>query len=231
MNRKINLFVPLILIFNLSFGQENTDYLKAFSDTIQTHMDVYQCDSLIQANALNPDFVILDVRTPEQHFPDHLEGAILRDYLDPIFNLMINALPRHKFYIIHCRSGGKSANTFNMMKGLDFTRIVNMLGGINAWKSVGFPTTSEFAPLLMAVSDTIIDNDTIPLGAIDTRGQMGIDKEQISIFDSRGFQVYQKESETSEGIMRIDLSSIPPGTYILRIKTFKKADALKFVKY
>jgi len=154
----------LSIVSNLIFAHS--------SDTLLVHFTVNQCDSLIQANVNNPDFVVLDVRRPTEHNPEHLTGAINRDYYASDFDDQIDQLPRHKLYIIYCRSGGRSGNTFNLMNTMNFINVVNMLGGINAWKSEGLPVTSDFAPLLMAVSDTIITSDTIFIGNTDTMNLM-----------------------------------------------------------
>ncbi len=138
------------------------------ADSIQANFNVYRCDSLVQANALNPDFVIMDVRTPGEYIPDHLEGAINRNYYDADFSSQIDLLPRNKMYLIHCQGGSRSANVFTLMISMGFPSVINMVGGINAWKNAGFPTTDTFAPLLMAVSDTIVPNDSIVIGTTDT---------------------------------------------------------------
>jgi len=168
MKTKTLYLIILSMVGSFLYGQEVVDASSAMNDTIQAHFDVNQCDSLIQANALNPDFVIMDVRRPDEYIPEHLEGAINRDYYDPFFNIMLDALPRHKLYMIYCRSGGRSGQTYTMMLNMNFTRVVNMLGGILDWKAASFPTTSEFAPLLMAVSDTIVPMDTVLIGDVDT---------------------------------------------------------------
>jgi len=157
---KIILLLTFAGFFAPAYSQSN--------DTLLAHYYVGQCDSLILANAYNPDFVIMDIRTPLKYIPEHLTAAINRDYYSPLFNTWIDDLPRHKLYLIHCRSGGRSAITFDMMVEMNFTKVVNMLGGILVWKNLGLPTTSEFAPLLMSVSDTIVTPDTIAIGDIDT---------------------------------------------------------------
>jgi hypothetical protein len=71
-------------------------------------------------------------------------------------------------YMLYCSGGSRSMNTFNLMISMGFTQLVNMLGGIVTWKSESYPTTSGFAPLQMAVSDTIVANDTVYVGMTDT---------------------------------------------------------------
>lgn len=127
-----------------------------------------KCDSLIKANAKNPDFVILDVRTPAVWLSDHLEGSICRNYYDGDFAAQITALPKTKIYLLHCQSGGRSAPTFALMKNLNFAEVYEMSGGINTWKSASLKTTSILAPRLMLVSNGGIKKGTIQYGKADT---------------------------------------------------------------
>jgi rhodanese-related sulfurtransferase len=126
------------------------------------------CDSLIQANALNPDFVILDVRTPEVWKSDHLVGSINRNYYDADFDAQLNALPKNKIFLLHCQSGGRSAPTLAKMKTMNFAEVYEMSSGINAWKAKGLPTTSLLAPKIMLVSSPDIKNTTFTYGKADT---------------------------------------------------------------
>jgi rhodanese-related sulfurtransferase len=126
------------------------------------------CDSLVKANAMNPDFVILDIRQRPVWLADHLSGSICRDYYSADFNSQINALPRNKIYLLHCQSGSRSAPTFNLMKNLNFAEVYEMGGGISAWKSNSLPTTSQIAPLLMLVSNGGAKKGTLKFGSLDT---------------------------------------------------------------
>lgn len=137
-------------------------------EELLVHYSALKCDSLVQANTDNPNFVILDVRTPGEHNPDHLEGAINRNFFDPDFNDQLAALPRHKLYLMHCASGGRSGQTFTRMVDLGFPRVVEMVGGIAAWNNAGLPATADFAPLIMALSDTYSCGDTVVISQIDT---------------------------------------------------------------
>ena len=100
-----------------------------------------EVNALIQENNNNPNFVILDVRTPEEYLSGHIENAVNLDYYSNTFGNSLDELDKNKTYLIYCRSGRRSENTLNIMKGLDFREAYNMLGGINKWKSEGFSTT------------------------------------------------------------------------------------------
>jgi len=82
-----------------------------------------QCDSLIKANKTNPNFVILDVRTPGEYSSYHLIDAINRNTGDPNFDAQLASLPKHKLFLMHCQSGGRSAGAFVKMKELGFAEV------------------------------------------------------------------------------------------------------------
>jgi rhodanese-related sulfurtransferase len=163
-NQCISLLVA-ILLFGVGL---NSGIHAQNQDTLLVHYLVDKCDSLVKAHESDPNFVILDVRTPNEHNIKHLVGAINRDYYRENFQDLLDALPRNKTYLLHCAAGSRSGNTFIRMRDLGFTRVVNMVGGINAWSSASLPTTTEYAPLQMAVSDTLVPMDTIEIGQIDT---------------------------------------------------------------
>lgn len=156
--QKIKLTLVLLFIFLISFNDSD-------AENKYKQLDATQCDSLIKANEINPDFVILDVRTPSSWSAEHLEGSINRNYYDDDFEQQLDALPKHKIFLLHCQSGGRSAGAFAKMQVLDFAEVYEMQGGISSWKNSGFPTTSEPAPKLMLVS---MEEYITPEGSSDT---------------------------------------------------------------
>jgi rhodanese-related sulfurtransferase len=97
--------------------------------------------SLIQQNKANPNFVILDVRTPREFAGGHIEGAINLDYNAPTFKDDLNGLDKTKMYLVYCRTSRRSRGAFDMMKALEFQEVYHMLGGIVHWTSEGLPMT------------------------------------------------------------------------------------------
>jgi len=151
-----------------SFGFLFSTFITFGQSQIIEDFTVLQCDSLIKANSNNPNFVILDVRTLGEYNPQHLEGAIMRDFYASDFTEQLNALNKDKTYLLHCRSGGRSGIALNNMKNLGFVEVYNMLGGINAWDNKSLPGTNEFSPVLMFVSHRVFTTDTILVGDTDT---------------------------------------------------------------
>ena len=94
---------------------------------------------LKQENKDNPNFVILDVRTPEEFSGEYIGNAVNLDYYSNTFKNDLDKLNKNKTYLIYCRSGRRSENALNIMKDLDFKEVYNVLGGIIKWKSEGLP--------------------------------------------------------------------------------------------
>jgi rhodanese-related sulfurtransferase len=163
-----NMRIIRILSLCLFLFQPGFHGYRAQSANKYKTISVTSCDSLIKANEVNPDFVILDVRTPSNWLDDHLTGSINRNYYDADFNVKLSALPKHKMYLLHCQSGSRSAATLSMMKNLNFAEVYEMSGGIGTWINGGFPTTSKVAPRLMLVSKGGLANNVFRYGIADT---------------------------------------------------------------
>jgi|VirMetMinimDraft_7_1064189.scaffolds.fasta_scaffold212853_1 rhodanese-related sulfurtransferase len=79
--------------------------------------------------------VLLDVRTPGEVAEGIIEGAIAIDFFANDFQTKISALDKDKNYFIYCRSGNRSGQACQMMDQLGFKSLVNLEGGILAWKA------------------------------------------------------------------------------------------------
>ena len=96
--------------------------------------------ALIQENESNPDFVILDVRTPEEYATEHIAESVLLDFYADDFEDELDKLDKSKTYLLYCRSGNRSSKSMPIMEDLGFIKIYDMGGGINQWKAEGYPT-------------------------------------------------------------------------------------------
>ncbi len=99
--------------------------------------------TLIQNNQNNPDFAIIDVRTPEEVASGYIANAINIDFHSPAFYEKISKLDKNKTYLIYCQSGNRSGKALDIMAELNFREVYNILGGILAWKAEGLPTTTS----------------------------------------------------------------------------------------
>ena len=79
------------------------------------------------------DVVVLDVRTAEEFAEGHLSCAIF-------LTLARDVLPREGRIAVYCRSGRRSALACSMLAREGY-QVVNLTGGILAWKEEGQPVT------------------------------------------------------------------------------------------
>ncbi len=94
---------------------------------------------MILARQGDADFVLLDIRTPEEFAAEHLEGAVEINYRAPTFGAELDQLDKGKTYLIYCRTGHRTGMAGTMMRAKGFARVYNMLGGITRWKTEGLP--------------------------------------------------------------------------------------------
>ncbi len=95
--------------------------------------------TLIQDNQDNPDFAIIDVRTPEEVAGGYIEGAINIDFYAETFEAELGILDKSKKYLIYCRTGGRSGATLPIMEELGFLEVYDISGGFVAWQEEELP--------------------------------------------------------------------------------------------
>ena len=78
------------------------------------------------AVVVQSDAIIIDVRTPEEFAAGHLEGAVLIDIKDASFDSKIAALDPDAAYIVYCRSGNRSAQAVERMRGAGIDDITDL---------------------------------------------------------------------------------------------------------
>lgn len=78
------------------------------------------------------DYIILDVRTPEEFSEKHIPGAI-NVANETIGSEEIPELPdKDQLILVYCRSGNRSKQASEKLVALGYTNIVEF-GGINDW--------------------------------------------------------------------------------------------------
>ena len=84
--------------------------------------------------------IIVDVREDSEWNEQHIPGAIHI----PLGQLSerLSELKQYKDspVITQCRSGGRSAQAFDVLKSAGFSKVYNMDGGIMAWDKAGLKT-------------------------------------------------------------------------------------------
>jgi len=98
-----------------------------------------QAADVILALQDDPEFILLDIRTPAEVEAGHISGAVNLDFYSSAFRDNLAALDRDKIYLIYCRSANRTGQAYNIMEELGFERVYDMGGGISQWISAGYP--------------------------------------------------------------------------------------------
>ena len=110
----------------------------------------------------DPEFILLDIRTPAEVEAGHISGAVNLDFYSSTFRDDLAALDRDKIYLIYCRTANRTGQAYDIMEELGFERVYDMGGGISQWIASGYPVCvgpldadhNCFAELPQTSSDT-----------------------------------------------------------------------------
>lgn len=95
--------------------------------------------TLIQDNVGNPDFVLLDVRNPDEFAADHIAGAVNLCFRCDTFSDNLATLDKSKTYLVYCASDNRSGQATAQMEQQGFLHQYDLTGGINRWKAENLP--------------------------------------------------------------------------------------------
>lgn len=95
--------------------------------------------SVAKADALIADaaVTVLDVRTPGEFAEGHIEGAVNVDLRAEDFAEQLAKLDPDQTYLLHCKSGARSAQALEVMKEQGFDDVAHMNDGFDAWAASG----------------------------------------------------------------------------------------------
>lgn len=94
---------------------------------------------LLSWQASDKDFVLLDVRSPQEYAAGHIKGAI---------NIEFNRLSDHrvqldeikdKTVVVYCRSGRRAAVAEDLLLKQNFTALKHLQGDILGWNKAQLP--------------------------------------------------------------------------------------------
>jgi rhodanese-related sulfurtransferase len=136
--RKSLYFLALAVIMaTLLTGCGNAETARDIRTNVFQNAGTADAKSLIESKS---DLVVLDVRTPEEYASGHLADAVNIDVRAADFSDKVGALDKNKSYLVYCRTGKRSLQATDIMKGLGFTDVTNLTGGITQWQADGGAT-------------------------------------------------------------------------------------------
>ena len=138
----------ILIIFFLTASSMLTLKQYAFSISLfaiaenqaEKNITSTQAKKLIEENKNNPDFIILDVRTPGEYSSGHIENALNIDYKSDNFKEDVSKLDKNNVYVVYCGSGRRAGASIDILEQLGFKNVYN-IGGVVQWQEAGFKLT------------------------------------------------------------------------------------------
>lgn len=91
-----------------------------------------ELEQMLQDEKTTNQTLFIDVREPHEYAAGHIEG--LPNYPLSSFAETFHELPKDKEIVIICRSGNRSMQAAKILKEHGYQRIINVKGGMLAWK-------------------------------------------------------------------------------------------------
>jgi adenylyltransferase/sulfurtransferase len=90
------------------------------------------------------DFVLVDVREPNEYEINKIPGSVLIPKGDFLNGTALGELPSDKQVVLHCKSGVRSAECLAVLKGAGFADAVHVGGGVAAWVNQVDPSQPSY---------------------------------------------------------------------------------------
>lgn len=139
--KKLHILCIVFAILVLAYAQEciGQPIIKPKGGPTIKTIEPKPAFEYIKKNRRNPNFVVLDIRTPQEFQDGHIEGAINIDYRSPTFGANLDRLEKTKTYFVYCRIGRRTADAIRIMTQKGFKNIYKTSGDIVAWRAAGLP--------------------------------------------------------------------------------------------
>ncbi|MCW2767131.1 MAG: UBA/THIF-type binding protein [Nocardioides sp.] len=97
-------------------------------------ISVVQLEHMLKERAEGTrDFVLVDVREPNEYEINQIPGSVLIPKGEFLNGSALEKLPADKQIVMHCKSGVRSAETLAIVKGAGYADAVHVGGGVVAW--------------------------------------------------------------------------------------------------
>jgi adenylyltransferase/sulfurtransferase len=107
---------------------------EAADAAVGSTISVVQLENMLKERAEGSrDFVLIDVREPNEYEINKIPGAILIPKGEFLNGSALEQLPSDMQIVMHCKTGVRSAETLAIVKGAGYADAVHVGGGVSAW--------------------------------------------------------------------------------------------------
>jgi molybdopterin/thiamine biosynthesis adenylyltransferase/rhodanese-related sulfurtransferase len=108
-------------------------------------ISVTQLETMLgEREAGERDFVLVDVREPNEYEINKIPGSVLIPKGEFLNGNALGQLPSDKQVVLHCKSGVRSAEALAVLKGAGFENSVHVGGGVVAWVNQVDPSQPSY---------------------------------------------------------------------------------------
>ena len=108
-------------------------------------ISVVQLEHMLKERAEGTrDFVLIDVREPNEYEINQIPGAILIPKGEFLNGNALEQLPSDRQIVMHCKTGVRSAETLAIVKGAGYSDAVHVGGGVSAWVNQVDPSQPSY---------------------------------------------------------------------------------------
>ena len=108
-------------------------------------ISVVQLEHMLKERAEGArDFVLIDVREPNEYEINQIPGSILIPKGEFLNGNALEQLPSDKQIVMHCKTGVRSAETLAIVKGAGYADAVHVGGGVSAWVNQVDPSQPSY---------------------------------------------------------------------------------------
>jgi molybdopterin/thiamine biosynthesis adenylyltransferase/rhodanese-related sulfurtransferase len=126
-----NATVTALIDYELFCGTVSDAAAEAARDSTISVLDL---KAMLDARAAGKDdFLLVDVREPNEYEIVSIPGAVLIPKGQFLDGSALAGLPTDKRIVLHCKVGGRSAEVLAVVKGAGFADAVHVGGGVLAW--------------------------------------------------------------------------------------------------
>lgn len=100
--------------------------------SVSRNVSVSEARALLEADDAP---MVIDVRTPEEFAAGHIEGATNINFRSGDFAAQIAKLDKSQPYLLHCKSGSRSARALAEMEARGFENVAHMTEGYDGWSA------------------------------------------------------------------------------------------------
>lgn len=108
-----------------------------FTAKATTYRDI-EASPLLLERVASKDWLLIDVRSPEEYASGHIPGAINIPHKSIVNYLSELQEHKDKPIILYCRSGRRARLAMRVLQEHDFTDVMHLEGDILGWNEAGY---------------------------------------------------------------------------------------------